>query len=351
MSFARPLCVLCERPTADGAVQAVQLDNEKLQTWLLNIFGHEFAVEIKDEDLICYFCIWHAEFLAKHGLDFQVDSWWPQDLDYLDDAAKELRKSYFDGMVEQSWVQLEQIDESESEEEESESESGTEQKKSKCFYCMKSYRSRRNLTSHVKKAHKHAISSTTLTIHCFEGSRSEMSSARPLCVLCERPTADGAVQAVHVDKEKLHTWLLNICGHEFAEDIEDHDLICYFCTWHAEFLAKPGLNVEADSWWPQDMDYLGDEAKELRKSYFDGKIEQSWVQLEKIDESESEEEETESESGTEPKRRRCFYCKKRFRFSGNLAHHIKNAHKHAIRCENRCPDVLNLLVQWTILPS
>ncbi|CAB3388621.1 Hypothetical predicted protein, partial [Cloeon dipterum] len=155
MSSARPLCVLCERPTADGAVQVVHVDKEKLQNWLLNICGHEFAEEIENHDLICYFCIWHAEFLTKHGLDFQVDSWWPQD--YLDDAAKELRKSYFDGMVEQSWVQLEEIDELESEEEKSETEFLTEQRKSKCFYCMKSFRHSRNLTSHVKKAHKNVI--------------------------------------------------------------------------------------------------------------------------------------------------------------------------------------------------
>ncbi|CAB3388266.1 Hypothetical predicted protein [Cloeon dipterum] len=149
MSSARPLCVLCERPTADGAVQAVHVDKEKLQTWLLNICGHEFAVEIKDEDLICYFCIWHAEFLAKHGLNFEADSWWPQDMDYLDDAEKELRKSYFDGKVEQSWVQLEKIVESESEEE-TESESGTEENQRKCFYCVKSYHSR-YLTSHLRR--------------------------------------------------------------------------------------------------------------------------------------------------------------------------------------------------------
>ncbi|CAB3382853.1 Hypothetical predicted protein [Cloeon dipterum] len=162
MSFARPLCVVCERPTADGAVQANHVDKEKLQTWLLNFSGQEFAEEIADEDLICYFCIWHAEFLAKHCLDFGTDSWWPQDLDYLDDAAKELRKSYFDGKVEQCWVQLEEIDESESEEEESESESGTEQKRNRCFYCVKSYKYSRDLTSHIKNAHKNAIRSCPL---------------------------------------------------------------------------------------------------------------------------------------------------------------------------------------------
>ncbi|CAB3382851.1 Hypothetical predicted protein [Cloeon dipterum] len=322
MSFARPLCVLCERPTADGAVQAVQLDKDKLQTWLLNECGHEFAEEIEDHDLICYFCIWHAEFLATRGLDFGADSWWPQDLDYLDDAAKELRKSYFDGMVEQSWVQLEQIDESESEEEKTESEAGTEPEKSKCLYCDKSYKSSNTLATHP-------LCRPCVVVHF--SSRSEMSFARPLCVLCERPTADGAVQAVQLDNEKLQTWLLNIFGHEFAVEIKDEDLICYFCIWHAEFLANHGLDFGTDSWWPQDLDYLDDAAKELRENYFDGKVEQCWVQLEEIDESESEEGETESEFETEQKKSKCFYCMKSYKYSRYLTSHVKKAHKNAIR--------------------
>ncbi|CAB3386029.1 Hypothetical predicted protein [Cloeon dipterum] len=71
-----------------------------------------------------------------------------------------------------------------------------------------------------------------------------MSLQKTLCLICEHPTADGAISAVHVDKEKLQEWFLNVCGHELAEEIEDEDKICYFCLWHAEFLWK--FNQMAD---------------------------------------------------------------------------------------------------------
>ncbi|XP_065334363.1 zinc finger protein 845-like [Cloeon dipterum] len=420
MSSARPLCVLCERPAPDGFVQAVNVDKEKLQNWLLKICGHEFAEEIEDHDLICYFCIWHAEFLAKHGLNCGADSWWPHDLEYLDDAAKELRKSYFDGKAEQCWVQLENVDDSE-ERIETGHRLQIEQKMRKCLYCEKSYKNGTRLGEHVKRAHKNAIrcenqrcatyfhtieekeehvkhfhktprerkiiqcpfcekefqgynnyrqhvrrihneypvncafrgcidyfktedemKSHFDTTHKDEGeepkayeceycgyrakkkrdlerhlaakhlpktikcSRSEMSSARPLCVLCERPAADGFIQADNVDKEKLQNWLLNICGYEFAEEIEDHDLICYFCIWHGEITFI---------------------------TFLEGKVEQCWVQLEEIAESEDEEEEIESDNHSKLKRTKCFYCDKSYKFSSSLANHVKNEHKNAIRCE------------------
>ncbi|CAB3388397.1 Hypothetical predicted protein [Cloeon dipterum] len=111
-----------------------------------------------------------------------------------------------------------------------------------------------------------------------------MSFQRALCSICERPTADGAVLGVHVDKEKLQNWFLNICGHELAEEILDDDLICFFCLWHAEFLGKfNGISDEALVWWPRNSDYSDDATKELRNYYFEGKLEQCWVQLEKIE--------------------------------------------------------------------
>ncbi|CAB3388390.1 Hypothetical predicted protein [Cloeon dipterum] len=119
-----------------------------------------------------------------------------------------------------------------------------------------------------------------------------MSLQKTLCSICERPTADGAISAVHVDKEKLQEWFLNVCGHELAEEIEDEDTICYYCLWHAEFLWK--FNQMADEllvWWPRNSDYLDDAAKELRIYYFEGKLEQCWVQLEKIELPQSDDEE------------------------------------------------------------
>ncbi|CAB3385514.1 Hypothetical predicted protein [Cloeon dipterum] len=157
MPLVKPLCRVCERPTADGAVQAVQLDKEKLQTWLLNVCGYEFAEEIEDEDLICCFCIWHAEFLAKHECALDALAWWPQALVYLDDVAKELRRKYLEGKIEQCWVQLEKFELPESEKEENEeheAKSDGQERKKKCFYCGKVVAS---ITSHVINMHENAI--------------------------------------------------------------------------------------------------------------------------------------------------------------------------------------------------
>ncbi|CAB3386160.1 Hypothetical predicted protein, partial [Cloeon dipterum] len=162
-----------------------------------------------------------------------------------------------------------------------------------------------------------------------------MPLVKPLCRVCERPTADGAVQAVQLDKEKLQTWLLNVCGYEFAEEIEDEDLICCFCIWHAEFLAKHECALDALAWWPQALVYLDDVAKELRRKYLEGKIEQCWVQLEKFELPESEKEENEeheAKSDGQERKKKCFYCGK---VVASITSHVINMHENAIRCDDR----------------
>ncbi|CAB3381595.1 Hypothetical predicted protein [Cloeon dipterum] len=251
MSYQKALCLICEHPTADGAVLAVHVDKEKLKTWFLNVCEYELAEEIEDDDLICYFCAWQPEFLWKfNGLSDEALVWWPRNLDYLDDAAKELRNYYFEGKMEQCWVQLEKIElPQEDNEERRIVESGRGSRKWKCIYC----------------------------------SSAEMSLQKALCLICECPTADGAIFAVHVDKEKLQEWFLNVCGHELAEKVEDDDTICYFCAWQAEFLWKfTGMSDESLVWWPRNLDF-DEAAKELRKHYFEGNIEQCWVPLEEVD--------------------------------------------------------------------
>ncbi|CAB3386159.1 Hypothetical predicted protein [Cloeon dipterum] len=165
-----------------------------------------------------------------------------------------------------------------------------------------------------------------------------MSLQKALCLVCECQTADGAVLAVHVDKEKLHEWFLNVSGQEMAEEVEDEDLICFFCLWHAEFQWK--FSEMADEnlvWWPRNSDYLNDVAKELRKNYFEGKLEQCWVQLEKIElpQRTDGEEKRIDEAEIRPRRWKCIYCGKRFKYSDNMYKHVKKKHKEAIRCENR----------------
>ncbi|CAB3388903.1 Hypothetical predicted protein [Cloeon dipterum] len=164
-----------------------------------------------------------------------------------------------------------------------------------------------------------------------------MSLQKELCLICERPTADGALRAVHVDKEKLHEWFLNVSGQELAEEIEDEDKICYFCLWHAEFQWKfEDMADDALVWWNLDLD-LDDAAKELRKKYFEGKLEQCWVHLEKIElpQRADGEEKRIVEAGIRPRQWKCIYCGKRFKYSRTLSEHMKKMHKEAIRWENQ----------------
>ncbi|CAB3381152.1 Hypothetical predicted protein [Cloeon dipterum] len=158
-----------------------------------------------------------------------------------------------------------------------------------------------------------------------------MSIQKELCLICERPTAEGAVSAVQVDREKLQEWFLNVCGQEMAEEVDDDDLICYFCLWHAEFqLRFEEMADEALVWWNLDLD---EAAKELRKNYFEGKLEQCWVQLEKIElpKNADGEEGQIVEAEIQPRRWKCIYCGKGYKYSNVLSKHMKKMHKEAIR--------------------
>ncbi|CAB3381151.1 Hypothetical predicted protein [Cloeon dipterum] len=168
MSLQKALCLICELPTADGTVLAVQVDKEKLQNWFLNVCESELE-QIENEDLICYFCLWHAEFQWK--FDEMADDalvWWNLDLD-LDDAARELRKKYFEGKLEQCWVQLEKIEmpKSADGEERRIDDSETCPRKWNCIYCRKRYKNSYHLSRHVKEKHKGAIRLLLLLLNDF----------------------------------------------------------------------------------------------------------------------------------------------------------------------------------------
>ncbi|XP_065345454.1 transcription factor E4F1-like [Cloeon dipterum] len=148
----KPLCRLCECPTSDGHVLASQVDRFKLRKWAMEVMNlteeDENLPEMVEEDaLICYFCIWQAEFGDESG-DVAV-AWWPKILD-LEENAKVLRENYSVGEVEQCWVQLEEIDLAEYEKEipKKRDRSGV------CLYCGKRYD---RLMKHVKLMHKEAI--------------------------------------------------------------------------------------------------------------------------------------------------------------------------------------------------
>ncbi|CAB3379117.1 Hypothetical predicted protein [Cloeon dipterum] len=149
----KPLCRLCECPTSDGHVLASQVDRFKLRKWAMEVMNlteeDENLPEVVEEDaLICYFCIWQAEFGDESG--DEAVAWWPKNLD-LEENAKVLRENYSVGDVEQCWVQLNEVDLAKN--------TKKIPKKSKnlsgvCFYCGKIYNS---LMHHIKYMHKEAI--------------------------------------------------------------------------------------------------------------------------------------------------------------------------------------------------
>ncbi|XP_065345418.1 uncharacterized protein LOC135942974 [Cloeon dipterum] len=95
-AIQKPLCRLCECPTSDGHVLASQVDRFKLRKWAMQVMNlteeDENLPDVVEEDaLICYFCIWQAEFGDESG--DEAVAWWPKNLD-LEENAKVLRENY-----------------------------------------------------------------------------------------------------------------------------------------------------------------------------------------------------------------------------------------------------------------
>ncbi|XP_065349900.1 zinc finger protein 354C-like [Cloeon dipterum] len=152
-AIQKPLCRVCECPTSDGHVLASHVDRFKLRKWAMRIMNlteeDENLPEVVEKDaLICYFCIWQAEFGDESG--DEAVAWWPKNLD-LEENAKVLRENYSVGEVEQCWVQLEEIDLAEYEKKiPKKRKCGSEV----CLYCGNRYN---HLMKHVKYMHKEAI--------------------------------------------------------------------------------------------------------------------------------------------------------------------------------------------------
>ncbi|XP_065346183.1 oocyte zinc finger protein XlCOF6-like isoform X2 [Cloeon dipterum] len=152
-AIQKPLCRLCECPTSDGHVLAWQVDRLKLRKWAMKVMNlteeDENLPEVVEEDaLICYFCIWHAEFGDESG--DEAVAWWPKNLD-LEENARVLRENYSVGEVDQCWVQLEEVDLAKYEKKiplESKEGQGL------CLYCGNSFN---HLLDHVRVYHKEAI--------------------------------------------------------------------------------------------------------------------------------------------------------------------------------------------------
>ncbi|XP_065345451.1 PR domain zinc finger protein 5-like isoform X1 [Cloeon dipterum] len=166
----KPLCRLCECPTSDGHVLASQVDRFKLRKWAMEVMNlteeDENLPDVVEEDaLICYFCIWQAEFGDESG--DEAVAWWPKNLD-LEENARVLRENYSVGEVEQCWVQLEEVNLAKYEKKISkkrkldidlakyEKEIPKKRKyvSGVCIYCGNRYG---RLMVHVKQMHKEAI--------------------------------------------------------------------------------------------------------------------------------------------------------------------------------------------------
>ncbi|XP_065344828.1 oocyte zinc finger protein XlCOF6-like [Cloeon dipterum] len=166
----KPLCRLCDCPTSDGYVLASQVDRFKLRRWAMKVLDMpatdgNLPMLIGEDHLICYFCLWKAEFADESG-DESV-AWWPKNLD-LEENTQILKENYAAGDVEQCWVQLEEIDLEEYTNKESpeKREFDIDQAKyvkkitnkrnnnGECIYCGKKYN---ELNKHVKYMHKDAI--------------------------------------------------------------------------------------------------------------------------------------------------------------------------------------------------
>ncbi|XP_059476079.1 zinc finger protein 425-like isoform X2 [Neocloeon triangulifer] len=152
-----------------------------------------------------------------------------------------------------------------------------------------------------------------------------------LCRLCERPAADGGHRAAELDKDKLAEWCLNFLGTTLAEEIDDHDLFCYFCVPDARFYREAANNVLYNikncdiSWWPEEE--TDKDALELYKNYTAGNVQQCWVSLEKLPSEENADVGGKAESRF---KKNCCYCNKQF---VELTQHIHNKHAYvAIKC-------------------
>ncbi|XP_065345698.1 zinc finger protein 64-like [Cloeon dipterum] len=160
-----------------------------------------------------------------------------------------------------------------------------------------------------------------------------MSKQKPLCIICELPTADGGIPFAQMDRKKLKTWLpINCGGKELPKNVKDKHLICYFCIWQAEFLAIYVYRDESLAWWPKNIKY-DRYRKQLRKNFLEGNADQCWVQLKVIDLPKSEKETEKIVKKAQSKvKKMCVYCCFEFNLS-DLRDHTEAKHKDFIKCD------------------
>ncbi|XP_065337404.1 zinc finger protein 814-like [Cloeon dipterum] len=245
----KPLCRLCECPTSDGHVLASRVDRFKLRKWAMEVMylteeDENLPDVVEEEALICYFCIWQAEFGDESG--DEAVAWWPKNLD-LEENARVLRESYSVGDVEQCWVQLEEIDLAEYEKEIPKRNYGSKV----CLYCGKRYD---HLTHHVKYMHKEAIKcgirGCTTFFHTVEEKEHHMQhdfhekgdkpgeSSKIRCKFCENGILYSSRTSWRVHVNRMHPELVacsRVCCIEYFKSKPEMML-------HINSFHKKGIN-------------------------------------------------------------------------------------------------------------
>ncbi|CAB3379960.1 Hypothetical predicted protein [Cloeon dipterum] len=245
MSHSKPLCRVCSCPTADGAVQAIQVDKEKLKRWRSDCL----VGEIKDTDLICYFCVWNAEKIHKNKPIDNSKIWWPQDLS-LDGAAKELRRNFIEGDVKQCRVELKKF------------HVKLEPVLRQCIYCDKSYRRNDDMLVHCKVEHP---TLPTFVVCLERGCHAHFDTSEQRNEHFKNVHNDGKevwCRKLFSEKEKfgsqLQTYKICIIGSceaifESKTLLQEHvalvhggkSLVCEFCP--REFKSRHALKFHVES--------------------------------------------------------------------------------------------------------
>ncbi|CAB3370749.1 Hypothetical predicted protein [Cloeon dipterum] len=148
-----PLCIICRLPAADGFIPSSQVNMEKLRRWHYMVCKrHLMELEGQLQEVVCYYCIWQAQFLRENASIVQSKTrvcWWPKDFDSKGTAQVQ-RKLFLEGKLDQCWVKLDNLI--------LPVPPGLDGNlKAKCFFCGEM---RRHLFTHLEKVH------TDLTKKC-----------------------------------------------------------------------------------------------------------------------------------------------------------------------------------------
>ncbi|XP_059476281.1 zinc finger Y-chromosomal protein 1-like [Neocloeon triangulifer] len=258
----KPLCRLCERPAADGGHQAAEMDKEKFSEWCLVYLGHTLADELKDDDLICCFCVWDARFLDEHERGEMRDlCWWPKE-----SMTCSRKQTLFENYeVKQCWVPLKKLVEAKAVEETTSEviANGRGVKNGKlsliCIYCNKNkslsnVKGNQILVKHIKSEHRN------IAIRC------NFFSQCPNYFL-NTDDRDEHIKKVHFKRKEVKVKVCIYCSQEF---ISRKNFTSHISRIHAKTFIKCKVFSCGEYFKTQsDLDFhnLGHRALEDKKKF------------------------------------------------------------------------------------